>query len=50
MQFVELAISSAVFERRKEDGFGFQGDDTLDIGRHARTAIHNSILCRNISG
>ena len=54
MQLVELAISSAVFERRKEDGFGFQGDDALDIGCHARTAIHDgisgsSISCRNIS-
>ena len=55
MQLVELAISSAVFERRKEDGFGFQGDDALDIGCHARTAIHDgisgrSILCRSFSG
>ena len=55
MQFVELAISSAVFERRKEDGFGFQGDDALDIRRHARTAIHDgisgrSISCRSFSG
>ena len=48
MQFVEFAISSAVFERRKEDSFGVQGDDALDIGCHARTAIHNRILSRSI--
>ena len=50
MQLVELAISSAVFEGRKEDSFGFQGDDALDVGCHARTAIHNRILSRSIPG
>ena len=50
MQLVELAISSAVLEGRNEDGFGFQGDNALDIGSHARTAIHDGILGRSISG
>ena len=50
MQLVELAISTAVLEGRNEDGFGFQGDNALDIGSHARTAIHDGILGRSISG
>ena len=50
MQLVELAISSAVLEGRNEDGFGFQGDDALDVGSHAGTAIHDGILGRSISG
>ena len=49
MQLVELAISTAVLEGRNEDGFGFQGDDALDVGSHARTAIHDGILGRSIS-
>ena len=50
MQLVELAISTAVLEGRNEDSFGFQGDDALDVGSHARTAIHDGILGRSISG
>ena len=49
MQLVELAISTAVLEGRNEDGFGFQGDDSLDIGSHARTAIHDGILAEAFS-
>ena len=50
MQLVELAISTAVLEGRNEDGFGFQGDDALDVRSHAGTAIHDGILGRSISG
>ena len=50
MQLVELAISTAVLEGRNEDGFGFQGDNALDVGSHAGTAIHDGILGRSISG
>ena len=50
MQLVKLAISTAVLERRKKDSFGFQGDDALNVGCHARTTIHNRILSRSIPG